>query len=105
MHYHLVLEAPLERLSRGMHRLNGRYAQMFNERHGRRGDLFEERFAAFVLRDEDHLRAACAYVLENPVQAALCPTAEDWPWGGPRRPAPWAMSRELSAVTAVVATR
>jgi len=79
-HYHLVLEASRERLSEGMRRLNGDYARRFNKRHGRRGHLFEERFASYVIRDEQHLRAAVAYVLENPVRAGLCAEAADWQW-------------------------
>jgi putative transposase len=79
-HYHLVLESTREQLSDGMRRLNGCYARRFNRRHGRRGHLFEERFSAFVLRDEPHLAAAVEYVLQNPVRAGLCGQAIDWPW-------------------------
>lgn len=45
-HYHLVVTATVERLSRGMHLLNGRHALRFNSRHGRTGQLFQERFDA-----------------------------------------------------------
>lgn len=83
-HYHLVVETELWRLSDGMHRLNGTYAVTFNGRHRRRGHLFGERFAAWVLRDERHLRETCRYVLQNPVRAGLCPTAADWPWAAIR---------------------
>jgi putative transposase len=79
-HYHLIVEAPLERLSRGMHRLNFRYAACFNDRHNRRGRLFADRFASFVIRDQRHFAAACEYVMQNPVQAGLCKRADDWPW-------------------------
>jgi len=47
-HFHLVVEATLDDLSLGMHRLNGVYAQRFNERHDRVGHLFQERFHAEV---------------------------------------------------------
>jgi putative transposase len=79
-HYHLVLEASRERLSEGMRRLNGNYARRFNKRHGRRGHLFEERFASHVIRDERHLEAAIEYVLQNPVRAGLCAEGGDWQW-------------------------
>ena len=85
-HYHLVLESTRERLSRGMHWLNGSYSQRFNQRHRRRGHLFESRFSAWVVHDERHLEATLAYVLENPVRAGLCVRPEDWPWTG--RPSP-----------------
>jgi len=81
-HYHLLLETSRESLSRGMQRLNGIYAQGFNARHGRKGHVFEERFSAYVIVDEDHLAAAIQYVLDNPVRAGLCQAAQDWPWSG-----------------------
>ena len=79
-HYHLVLESSRDRLSAGMQRLNGSYARRFNKRHGRRGHLFDERFASFVIRDDHHLAAAVEYVLQNPVRAGLCEHATDWRW-------------------------
>lgn len=79
-HYHVVVETPLGQLSDGMKQLNGRYAKRFNRRHGRRGHLFESRFSAWVVRDEEHLRATCEYVLANPVKAGLCDRLGDWPW-------------------------
>jgi putative transposase len=79
-HYHLVLESDRDALSAGVQRLNGVYAQLFNRRHGRTGHLFGDRFHAWVIVDEDHLRATCAYVLENPVRAGLCADPSDWPW-------------------------
>jgi putative transposase len=79
-HYHLVLETTVARLSRGLHRLNGVYAQLFNRRHSRSGHLFGDRFHAWVVLDEDHLAATCVYVLANPVRAGLCPSPDDWPW-------------------------
>jgi REP element-mobilizing transposase RayT len=81
-HYHLVVETALERLSAGSHRLNGIHAQRFNERHGRTGHLFQDRFHARSLRDDEHLSRAVEYVRNNPVRAGLCATAEQWPWSG-----------------------
>jgi putative transposase len=84
-HYHLILETTLARLSGGLHRLNGVYAQLFNRRHGRSGHLFGDRFHAWVVSDDDHLRAACHYVLQNPVRAGLCAKAADWPWSSKQK--------------------
>jgi REP element-mobilizing transposase RayT len=63
-----------------MRRLNGDYARRSNKRHGRRGHLFEERFSSHAIRDERHLSAAVAYVLQNPVQAGLCTRPQEWQW-------------------------
>ena len=79
-HYHLVLEAKRVDLSRGLQRLNGRYAQGFNERHVRFGHLFADRFAARAIDDETYLLQACQYVIENPVRAGICSSADEYPW-------------------------
>jgi REP-associated tyrosine transposase len=82
-HYHVILGTTLDRLSRGLHRLNATLAQSFNHRHERWGHLFGDRFAAFVIEDDRHLTAASEYVLQNPVRAGLCERAADWPWSAP----------------------
>jgi putative transposase len=83
-HYHLIVSTVVEQLSRGMQRLNGDYARTFNKRHARRGHLWSERFASWVIEDEDHLANAVGYVLANPVRAGLCARADEWPWSGSR---------------------
>src|SRR5207245_6722446 len=80
----LVVEARREQMSYAVHRLNGLYAQGFNHRHERRGHLFENRFASWVVEDEQHLSATITYVLENPVHAGLCREAREGWWGWPR---------------------
>ena len=81
-HFHLVVEAPQPRVSAGMKRINQLHAQRFNRRHDRRGHLFQGRFAAFVIADDDYLEAVCRYVLANPVRAGLTERVEDWRWAG-----------------------
>jgi putative transposase len=83
-HFHLLVEATREQLSASMHLLNTIYAQRFNRRHGRRGHLFEERFASWLIEDEPHMEATIAYILENPVRAGLCDDARDWVWSWSR---------------------
>jgi putative transposase len=75
-HYHLVIETTRVSLSAGLKRLNGLYAQGFNERHERSGHLFGDRFWSSLIETEEHFRAACRYVVCNPV----CDEPEDWPW-------------------------
>ena len=83
-HFHLVIPAPVPAISTAMHWLMGIDAQRINRRYNRTGHLFENRFSAWVIRDEDHWRETCRYVLENPVKAGLCASALDWPWSGGR---------------------
>jgi putative transposase len=81
-HYHLIVETERSKLSRGMQVLNGRYAQLFNQRHDRDGHLFRARYAVYAIEDEVGLEASCLYVLENPVRAGLCEKPSDWRWSG-----------------------
>jgi putative transposase len=81
-HFHLVLLCEREAMSKGMHTLGFRHAQAFNRRHGRYGHLFQARFHARVVRDDEHLGAACEYVLDNPVRAGLCSDRSEWRWSG-----------------------
>jgi REP element-mobilizing transposase RayT len=79
-HYHLLLEGTSANLSRLMHRLNSRYAQRFNERHGRYGHLFGERYTVRVVHGEKQLADTYAYIEANPRKAGLCGWDERWPW-------------------------
>ena len=83
-HYHLVLECKRDLLSLALHRVNGLYAEGFNAKYRRSGHLWGDRFALWQVRDEEHLRATCEYVLANPVRAGLCAHAADWPWSWSR---------------------
>jgi putative transposase len=83
-HYHLVVETSIEQLSAGMQYLNGVYAQRFNARHRRDGHVFGERFACWVIRDDEHYERTVEYVLTNPVRAGLVDDWMDWRGGGDR---------------------
>jgi REP element-mobilizing transposase RayT len=81
-HFHAVIEAELERLSRGIQRLCGLYAQAFNDRYERVGHVFQGRFKAKPVDDASYLGNVCAYVWNNPVRAGLRAEAHHWPWSG-----------------------
>jgi len=79
-HFHLVVETPEANLGQGMHRVNGIYAQRFNQRWDLRGHLFQDRFHSVVVKSEYHMLELTRYVVLNPVRAGLCEAAEEWPW-------------------------
>jgi REP element-mobilizing transposase RayT len=83
-HFHLVVETPRPSLAAGMRQLNGVYAQTFNHRHRRSGHVFGERFKSVVVEKDEHLVAAAAYVVNNPVRAGLCGAAVDWAYSSYR---------------------
>ena len=84
-HYHLAVALTAgDELSRGMQRLNTRYAQHANARHGRTGHLFRNRFFSVALDSDGHLLAASRYLVLNPVRAGMCSAPEEWRWSSYR---------------------
>ena len=93
-HVHLLIETREPNLGRGMGLLHGLYAQAFNDRHRRRGHLFESRYGSVLQTSDEQLWHTIGYIVRNPVEAGLCDSPEDWRWsshagviGG--SPAPW----------------
>lgn len=83
-HYHLLVRTRQANLARGMRDLNGVYAQWFNRRYGRDGHLFQGRYRAILVGSDEHLLAAIAYIVRNPVQAGICERPGVWPWSSHR---------------------
>jgi REP element-mobilizing transposase RayT len=79
-HYHLVFTTPEGDIDRGMHVINGFYAQTFNKRHARKGHLFGARYDARPIETLGHALNVAAYVPLNPCRAGLCELPEQWPW-------------------------
>jgi putative transposase len=81
-HFHLLVETPRDPgdLVAGMRRLNGRYAQWFNDRHEVVGHPFQDRFGSKLIEREGHLLETLRYIVRNPVEAGLCTAPEDWRW-------------------------
>ena len=82
--YHLLVETPLGRLSRGIKAVNGRYAQWFNWRHERRGHFWESRFRSVLVQKESHLMELHRYIVLNPVRAGLVERPSEWRWSSYR---------------------
>lgn len=79
-HVHLAIQVGTIALSSILHRLLGAHAKTFNQRHGRRGHLFWDRYEVNLCTDEKYLAALIRYIHMNPVKAGLVKKPEDWPW-------------------------
>jgi REP element-mobilizing transposase RayT len=79
-HYHLLVETPAPNLSAGMNRLNGLYAQWFNDLYGCSGHVFERRFYSRVVESNYYLYRLARYIVLNPVRARLCEEPSAWRW-------------------------
>ncbi|MFC1764471.1 transposase [Planctomycetota bacterium] len=66
-HVHLVCETPQSNLSRFMHRLQTAYTVYFNRRHQRAGHLFQGRFGAKLVEQDEYILKLSRYVHLNPV--------------------------------------
>ena len=67
-HFHLLLETPEANLSQAVQWLNVSYAIWFNRRHQRAGPLYQGRFKAELIDEEEWLLEVSRYLHLNPVR-------------------------------------
>ena len=97
-HVHLVLRTTREPIGNAVKRVGVRYAGWFNNKYGRVGHLFQDRFRSRPVETDDYLVRLLRYVWDNPVQARLVARAEDYRWSSRRllgRPASLVDGEEL----------
>ncbi|MBM4437109.1 MAG: transposase [Actinobacteria bacterium] len=74
-------------------------------RGGFAGRVWEERFYDRVLRNEDELRNAVAYIHANPVRAGLCEDERAWPWSTEHTSVPSNLTRVFARWNTAAASR
>ena len=93
-HFHLVLWPRDDGdLSRWMQWLTTAHVRRYHAHYDSSGHVWQGRFKAFPMQQDEHLLAVLRYVERNPVRAELVKRAEDWAWSSAhyldrRRPAP-----------------
>jgi REP element-mobilizing transposase RayT len=72
-HYHLLLRTPEPNLVDGMKWLQGTYTQRYNNRHELCGHLFQGRYKALIMdqQDPNYVQFVSTYIHLNPVRAGL----------------------------------
>lgn len=74
-HYHLLLSPVIENgMPLFMKKINGGYANYFNERHKRKGALFESRYKRILIENDSHFIHLPYYIHLNPLDL----TAPEW---------------------------
>ncbi len=68
-HYHMAVETGTTELWRIMQKILSIYAGEFNHRHGYNGHLFESRYTAKLIEDEQYFLEVSRYIHLNPVKA------------------------------------
>lgn len=80
-HFHLVLWPLADGdLSTWMAWLMNSHVRRYQRHYHSTGHIWQGRFKAFPIQEDDHLRIVLRYVERNPLRAALVGRAEDWPW-------------------------
>ncbi len=69
-HYHLLVRTPRGNLSRFMQCLNTSYALYYRYKHERPGHVFQGRYKALLVAEEDYLLRLTRYIHLNPVKTA-----------------------------------
>src|SRR5262245_14934615 len=94
-HFHLVLWPRKDGdLSRWMQWLQTTHVRRYHEHYHTTGHVWQGRFKAFPIQEDEHLLTVLRYVERNPLRAGLVSSVDDWPWSSlwmtrqPERP-PW----------------
>ena len=80
-HFHLLMRPQADGdLGRWVQWLLMAHARRYHRHYGTSGHVWQGRFKAFIIQDDDHLRTVLRYVERNPLRAELVARAEDWKW-------------------------
>lgn len=79
-HVHLLLQAGDVPLSNFLRALSSTYARSINARNGRVGHLFERRYRASLVQQDQYLLEVVRYIHLNPVRANIVDSLNDYPW-------------------------
>jgi len=88
-HFHLVLWPRKDGdLSRWMQWLMTSHVRRFHRHYHSSGHVWQGRFKAFPIEEDDHLLTVMRYVERNPVRAKSIPVrkAQRWPWSSAGTP-------------------
>ena len=69
-------------LSVFMKALKQEFTVWWNKRHGKKGNLWEDKFKSVLVEDGRAARMVAAYIDLNPVRAGMAGKAEDYRWSG-----------------------
>ena len=84
-HVHVIIEMkPGHSLGGILHSWKSFSARQANKQLGRSGAFWHREYYDRFIRDAAHLRSAVRYVEFNPVNAGMCRSPEEWPFGSAR---------------------
>ncbi|MEX2287019.1 MAG: transposase [Planctomycetaceae bacterium] len=84
-HFHLALWPRHDGdLSRFMQWLLTAHVRRYHQHYRTSGHVWQGRFKAFPIQQDEHLLTVLRYIERNPVRAKLVARAEDWGWSSAR---------------------
>ncbi len=84
-HFHIVVWPRAGGdLSRWAHWVLTTHVRHYLKHYGHSGHVWQGRFKAFPIQQDEHLLTVIRYVERNPLRAKLVARAEDWPWSSLR---------------------
>ena len=103
-HYHLLLECPFGDLTGAMHILGSLYVRHVNDRLGRDGPLFRDRFFAKQVDSDEYLLRVVRYIHRNPLAFLPAHDLSRYRWSslrafaGDRHPPRWLRVNDILAM-------
>jgi putative transposase len=98
-HFHLALWPRHDRdLSDYMMWLLTAHVRRYHQHYHSSGHVWQGRFRAFPIAEDDHLLTVLRYIERNPVRAGLADRAEDWRWSSAALVAAGAPALDLGPV-------
>ena len=79
-HVHMAIQVGAEPLAGFMRFLASRYARFLNRKNQRPGHLFERRYRAILVQNDEHLKELLRYIHLNPVRARMAADPADYRW-------------------------
>jgi putative transposase len=80
-HFHLVIRTHADGdLGRWMQWVLTAHARRYHSHYNTTGHVWQGRFKAFPIQEDEHLLAVLRYVERNALRAELVAKAEDWKW-------------------------
>ncbi len=79
-HVHLLLQRGSDELAVLMHDLQNTYGHWHNWKYARTGHVFEQRYWAARMTDDEYLCNAVRYIHQNALRAKLVAEVERYPW-------------------------
>jgi putative transposase len=81
-HVHLVVRPNLAQdVARWMHWVFTTHVRWYHAKYSGSGRVWQGRFKAFIVQEDQHLLTLMRYVERNALRARLVERAEDWRWG------------------------